>query len=61
MTGYPLDRLYEEVAFVAYHFHWPYEEIINMEHSERQQWVEEISRINRRLSGDRERSILDIK
>lgn len=32
-----------------------------MEHSERQQWVEEISRINRRLSGDRERSILDIK
>ncbi|HXG30006.1 MAG TPA: DUF6760 family protein [Thermodesulfobacteriota bacterium] len=61
MAGYPLDRIYEEVAFIAYHFHWPYEEIMNMEHRERRRWCEEISKINRRLSGEKERSILDVE
>lgn len=50
MTGYPLERLYEEVAYVAYHFHWPLQEIMALEHAERRRWVEEIGRINRRLS-----------
>ena len=61
ITGYPLDRLYEEVAFVAYHFHWSHDEIMNMEHRERQRWVEEISGINRKLSGEKEKNILDFK
>ena len=61
MMRYPLDRLYEEVAFIAYHFHWSREEILNLEHRERQRWVEEISKINRELSGERERSILEVK
>jgi len=54
MTGYPVDRIFEEVAFIAYHFHWP------LEHRERQRWVEEISRINRELSGERERDIREL-
>ncbi|HWP92881.1 MAG TPA: DUF6760 family protein [Thermodesulfobacteriota bacterium] len=61
MIGYPLDRIYEEVAFIAYHFHWTHEEIMNMEHRERQRWVEEISRINRQLSGEKQRSILEVE
>jgi hypothetical protein len=52
--------LYEEVAFIAYHFHWPFEEIINMEHKERNRWCEEISRINKRLSGEKQKSILEV-
>ncbi len=60
MISYPLDRLYEEVAFIAFHFHWPFEEIINLEHRERQRWVEEISRINQRTSGDKQKSILEV-
>lgn len=48
--SYPLDRLLEEVAYVAYHFHWPYDEIMNMEHAERQRWVEQIAQINTRLN-----------
>lgn len=59
MAGYPLDRIYEEVAFIAYHFHWSHDEIMNMEHRERQRWVAEISGINRKLSGEKEKSILD--
>ncbi|MDL1973320.1 MAG: hypothetical protein LWX55_00745 [Deltaproteobacteria bacterium] len=61
MIGYPLDRLYEEVAFIAYHFHWSHEEIMNMEHKERQRWVEEISKINRQLSGDKQKSVLEVR
>lgn len=50
IEGYPLDRLYEEVAFIAYHFHWKHEEIMNMEHRERQKWCDEISKINKKLN-----------
>jgi hypothetical protein len=50
MIGYPLERLHEEVAYVAYHFHWPLLDILNLEHQQRQQWVKEIAKINRRLN-----------
>ena len=46
----PVDRIYEEAAFLAYHFHWGYDEIMAMEHGERRRWCDEISKINRRLS-----------
>ncbi len=49
-VGYPLKELYEEVAFVAYHFHWPHDQVIGMEHADRRRWVAEISNINRRLN-----------
>jgi hypothetical protein len=52
ILGYPLGDLREEVAFVAYHFHWPQAEIIAMEHAERREWVDEISWINRRVNED---------
>jgi hypothetical protein len=54
MTVYPLDRLYEELAYIAYHFHWPYSEILNMDHTERERWVEEIAAINNRLNASLE-------
>ena len=46
VVGYPLKTLFEEVAFVAYHFHWPAETILNLEHEDRRRWVREISAIN---------------
>jgi len=49
-VSYPEARLYEEVAFIAYHFHWSCQEILQMEHRERRRWCEEISKINRRRS-----------
>jgi len=48
--GYPLNRLFEEVAYIAYYFHWPHDQILLMEHHERQRWVAEIATINRRLN-----------
>jgi hypothetical protein len=50
VIGYPLDRLFEEVAFVAYHFHWPHDEILALDHASRRTWVSEICAINRRLN-----------
>lgn len=50
IVGYPLDQLYEEVAYIAYYFHWPLMEILELEHAERRRWVEEIAGINRRLA-----------
>lgn len=34
---------------------------MNMEHRDRQRWVEEISKINRQLSGEKEKSILEVE
>lgn len=47
---YAPDRLYEEVAYVAFHFHWALDTILDLEHPQRLRFVHEIARINRRLS-----------
>ncbi len=48
--GYPPERMFEEVAYVAYHFHWPYDQIMNLEHVERRRWVDEIAKLNTRIN-----------
>ncbi len=50
IEGYPLNQLYEELAFVTYHFNWGHDEVLNMPHWERQRWCEEISSINDRMN-----------
>ena len=47
---YATDRLVEEGAYLAYHFHWPMDTILDLEHPLRQRFVDEIGRINRRIS-----------
>lgn len=49
---YATERLYEEVAYVAYHLHWSLDEILDLEHADRQRFVDEIAAINRRLSAE---------
>jgi hypothetical protein len=50
MIGYPPEELYEEVAFIAYYLHWPHEQIMSLEHSERRRWVAEVSKINQKFN-----------
>ena len=50
---YAPDRLYEEVAYVAYHFHWSLDSLLDLEHRERERYVEEIGRINDRVTRGR--------
>jgi hypothetical protein len=42
------DRLYEEVAYVAYHFHWSLDDILDLEHPTRRRFNSEIDKINQR-------------
>jgi hypothetical protein len=58
LKGYPLARLYEEMAFIAYHFHWSHAELMALEHAERRRWCREISEINTRLN-DRPQTALE--
>ena len=53
ILSYPLDRLNQEVAYIAYHFHWALDDILEMEHKERQNWVGEISAINKEINETR--------
>lgn len=48
---YAADRLYEDVAYVAYHFHWPPDTILDLEHAERRRYVDQIARLNRLAGG----------
>ena len=50
IATYDTNRLFEEIAYIAYHFHWPLEEILDLEHPLRRRFVEEIGRINQRLA-----------
>ena len=60
MRGYPLLQLYEEMAFIAYHFHWSSEELMTLEHAERRRWCQQISSINRRFDQEPSKSIESI-
>jgi hypothetical protein len=44
---YAADRLFEEVAYVAYYLHWDLESILDLEHPLRRRFIEEIGSINR--------------
>lgn len=50
MVGYPVAQLTEEMAFIAYHFHWGQADIMNLEHRERRNWVTQISALNQRIN-----------
>ncbi len=50
MKGYPLDQLYQEVAYIAYYFHWEPDDIFALDHRFRRRWVKEIADINRKLN-----------
>ena len=51
MKAYPVTALYEEMAFIANHFHWSHQELMGLDHGERRRWCREISAINRTLDG----------
>lgn len=40
---YPPERLHREIAYIAYHFHWSREEILDLEHPDRRRYVTQIA------------------
>jgi hypothetical protein len=47
---YATDRLHREIAYVAYHFHWDLDAILDLEHADRQRYVAEIGQLNTRIN-----------
>jgi hypothetical protein len=47
---YAAEALHEEVAYVAYHFHWGLDQILVLEHADRRRYITEIGRINTRIT-----------
>jgi hypothetical protein len=46
----PLGRLWEEIVYIAYYLHWPFDTILDLDHASRAKVIEEIGKINTRLS-----------
>ena len=55
ILGYPLENVFEEVAFLGYYLHWESDAIMNMPHGERKIWCEEVSKINKKIVEDAQR------
>jgi hypothetical protein len=52
-VSYPLESILKEVAFIAYHFHWDRDSLLDLSHKERHTWVKEISKINEKINSSR--------
>lgn len=48
--SYPSERLSEEVAYLSHYLHWSYDEVMRLDHRERQRWVAEVARMNQRIN-----------
>ena len=48
IVTYAPDQVHEEVAYIAYHFHWALDPLLDLEHADRRRFVDEISRLNAR-------------
>ena len=47
--AYPVPKVRKEAAFIAYHLHWSFEEILRLPHRERLAWISQVSEINRKI------------
>lgn len=46
---YAPERLYAEVAYIAYYLHWSRDDLLDLEHRERQRFVAEVAALNTRI------------
>jgi hypothetical protein len=42
VLGRPLDRIYQEVAYLGSNVHWTLAELLTVDHAERERWVAEV-------------------
>ncbi len=46
------DRLWEEIVYIAYHLHWSFDSILELDHHTRARVIQEIADLNTRASGE---------
>jgi hypothetical protein len=45
---YPTDAIWQEIAYLAYHLHWPLEDLLDLEHMDRVRMVRAVVALNAR-------------
>jgi len=53
---YAAERIHEEVAYLAYHFHWGMADILDLEHRDRGRYVEQAASLVARAAAASEGS-----
>jgi hypothetical protein len=43
---YAADRLIDEVAYVAYHYHWSLDTVLDLEHPDRHRFIEAVGHLD---------------
>lgn len=43
---YPLEELWDEMAYLAFHLHWDLERILDLEHADRRVLLERVASLN---------------
>ena len=51
MLRYPTDALWQEIAYLAYHLHWPLDDLLDLEHMDRVRMVRAVVRSERTSVG----------
>jgi hypothetical protein len=54
MTRPSPQELFAEAAELAYHFHWPLDSILDLEHADRRHFLDEVTAIRSRLRDEAE-------
>ncbi|HEX3678150.1 MAG TPA: DUF6760 family protein [Galbitalea sp.] len=45
---YPAEALWQEIAYLAYHLHWPLDQLLDLEHLDRVRMVRAVVSMNDR-------------
>lgn len=48
MLRYPIDALWQEIAYLAYHLHWSIGDLLDLEHLDRVRMVRAVATMNER-------------
>ncbi|MCC6437414.1 MAG: hypothetical protein IT196_20460 [Acidimicrobiales bacterium] len=48
MRQYPVDALWDELSYLAFHLHWEFDALLDLEHADRVRLVEHVAALNRR-------------
>ncbi len=48
------EKVYQEAAYIAYHFHWSRGDVMSMSRRETRRWIGEIANINKAINATKE-------
>lgn len=46
MLRYPPEAIWQEMAYLAYHLHWPMDDLLDLEHADRVRIVRAVASLN---------------